>query len=68
MLTNIFIARELKTSKKKCSQTWSVKVHITHKTYKLIMMKENQNINIKKFNQKEKDKNKPSKLGAKKPP
>ncbi len=32
------------------------------------MIKENQNINIKKFNQKDKDKNKPSKLGEKEPP
>jgi hypothetical protein len=32
------------------------------------MIKENQNINIKKFNQKDKDRNKPSKLGEKKPP
>jgi hypothetical protein len=51
-----------------CSQTWNkrskhIKVLVTHKTYKLAMMKiEIQNTKITKLNREAKAKNKPTKL------
>jgi hypothetical protein len=67
MSTNIFIGRELKTSKQYADKHGASRF-LSCTKYKLIMMKENQNINIKKFNQKDKNKSNPSKLGEKKPP